>query len=88
MSASKVVPIRSLARTIPQLVDEIPDIAKDVPFDGEVPGFMAAAETTEELRRIVPLLQEVRRVLGAARDSETPQFEYYFRQIEARETMR
>jgi hypothetical protein len=90
MSIDNVTPLRSTEEVIMALIKDIEDTALETPFDDHgdapdfmdsgyrLPGFKVTPETTEQLQRIVTLLQEVRRALKTVERREAPRFKHFY----------
>jgi hypothetical protein len=85
-TASTVVPTRGQGATILALIEASLEAGQRVPFDdaGADLGFAVLADTRGKLDRIIPLLQEARRVLALAAERELSWADNYYRVHEAR----
>lgn len=77
MSADNVTPIRDLHGEVASLTDELYRIVGGIPADGLTEGYLLSAQTQEDLRRAIPLLEEALRLLEHAQDHEDPLYNAY-----------
>jgi hypothetical protein len=77
MSISKVSRRRNLVVRIEKLIDDLSKDNGGVPYDDLVPAFRLKPKTRAELRRVIPLLRESRRLLKRCIARENPRLKAY-----------